>query len=201
MRTLIVIPTIHTEKDMGSLFGEQFKSADEIWGRIRSMIAELELPYADVRLYQDALPLCEKEPDVVKEIAARGSKNHQFLVELMEQGACLVGTENPYLLLEEYQLLQSALGGRAHGPDNRREDQSQRLLSDRDRFIAGRINATLLPGEIGLLFVGLAHSVEPFLNADILVRRLLPSLRDRQAKTEPTGEPGPGRPVAHLHDN
>ena len=75
------------------------------------MIAELALPYTNVRLYQDALPLCEKEADIVKEIAARGSKNHQFLVELMEQGARLVGTEDPHLLLQEYQFLQGALGG------------------------------------------------------------------------------------------
>jgi hypothetical protein len=185
MRTLIVIPVVHAERDMGSLFGDQFRSADQVWSGIRSMIAELALPYTDVRLYQDALPLCEKETDLVREIAAGGSKNHQFLVELMEQGARLVGTEDPHLLLQEYQLLQGVLGGGKQGPESRREDQRQRLRSNRDRFIAGRINATLSAGEIGLLFLGAAHSVEQFLDADILVRRLLPSLRDRQGKVEP----------------
>ena len=199
MRTLIVIPIIHTEKDMGSLFGDQPRSADEIWSGIRRMIAELDLPYASVRLYQDALPLCEKEPDIVKEIAARGSRNHQFLVELMEQGARLVGTEDPHLLLQEYQFLQGALGGGKQGPEIQREDESRRLLAGRDRFIAGRINATLSTGEIGLLFLGPAHSVEPFLDADILARRLLPSFQDRQAKAEPTGELRPMQPIAHLH--
>ena len=200
MRTLIVIPIIDSERDLGWLFGERFRSVDEVWSGIRSMIAELALPYANVRLYQDALPLCEKERDIVREIAARGSTNHQFLVELMERGARLVGTEDPHLLLQEYQFLQGALGGGKQNPEYHREDQSQELLSDRDRFIAGRINATLSAGEIGLLFLGLAHSVEPHLDADILVRRLLPSLRDRQAKAEPNAECPPLNPIAHLHD-
>ena len=194
MRTLIVIPIIHTEKDIGSLLGAQPRSVDEVWSGISRMIAELELPYANVRLYQDALPLCEKETDIVREIAARGSKNHQFLVELMEQGAQLVGTEDPHLLLQEYQDLQGALGGGKQGTENQREEQRQRLLSGRDRFIAGRINATLSAGETGLLFLGLGHSVEPFLDADILTRRLLPSVRDRQAKAERTAERRPLRP-------
>jgi hypothetical protein len=186
MRTLIVIPIIHTEEDMGLVFGGQPRSPDEVWNGIRGMIAELALPYANVRLYQDALPLCEKEADIVKEIAAGGSKNHQFLVDLMNHGARLVGTEDPHLLLQEYQFLQGALGGGKQGLENQRNDQSRKLLCDRDRFIAGRINATLSAGEIGMLFLGPAHSVEPFLDADILVRRLLPSLRDRQAKAELT---------------
>jgi hypothetical protein len=200
MRTLIVIPIIHTEKEMKSLFGERIQSVEQFWGGVRSMIAELGLPYANVRLYQDALPLCEKAPDIVKEIAAGGSRNHLLLLDLMEQGARLAGTEDPDLLLEEYQLLQDALGGGKQGADDAREGQRQRLLCDRDRFIAGRISATLSAGEIGLLFLGPTHSVEPFLDADILVRRLLPSPPDRQAKAEPAGEPGSGRPVAHLHE-
>ena len=200
MRTLIVIPIIHTEQDMGSLlerikqdyvtryghekWTEHLKSIDEVWSGIRQMIAALELPYASVRLYQDGLPLCGKEADIVKDVAARGGRNHQLLVELMEQGARLMGTEDPDLLLQEYQFHQDALGGGEQGHENQREDQSRKLLSKRDRFMAGRVNATLSAGEIGLLFVGMAHSVEPLLDADILVRHLLPSLRERQAKAE-----------------
>ena len=200
MRTLIVIPIIHTEQDMGSLleqvkqeyvtryghekWTEHLKSIDEVWRGIRQMIAALKLPHASVRLYQDGLPHCEKEADIVKEVAARGSKNHQLLVELIEQGARLMGTEDPDLLLQEYQFLQGTLGSAKKAHENQREDQSRRLLAERERFIAGRINATLSAGEIGLLFLGLAHSVEPLLDADILVRHLLPSLREKQAKAE-----------------
>lgn len=191
MRILIVIPIIHTEQDMGSLleqtkqayvaryghekWAEHLKSIDQVWGGIRQMIAALELPHAMVRLYQDGLPLCGKEEDIVKEVAAQGSQNHQILVELMAQGAQLMGTEDPPLLLQEYQFHQGALGGGKQGHENQRQEQSRRLLAQRDRFIAGRINATLAAGEIGLLFVGMAHSVEPLLDVDILTRHLLPS--------------------------
>jgi hypothetical protein len=188
MRTLVVIPIVQAQNELGSLLGDQFRSADHVWSGIRSMIAKLALPYSSVCLYQDSLPLCEKEPDIVKEAAARGSRNHQFLVELMEQGARLVGTEDPHLLLSEYRLLEGGLGSGRENPENRREDQRQRLLSDRDRFIAGRINATLPAGETGLLFLGPAHSVDPFLDADILVRHLLPSFPDRQMQAELTAE-------------
>lgn len=199
MRTLIVIPIIHTEQDMGSLLGqikqeyvsryghekwsEHLKSIDAVWSGIRQMLAALELPYASVRLYQDGLPLCGKELDIVKDVAAQGSKNHQLLVELVEQGARLMGTEDPRLLLQEYQFHRSALGGGSPGEGAQREQQSRRLLSERDRFIAERIHTTLAAGEIGLLFMGLAHSVEPLLNADILVRHLLPSLGEKQGKS------------------
>ncbi|MDO8742686.1 MAG: hypothetical protein Q7J45_04120 [bacterium] len=200
MRTLIVIPIIHTEQDMGSLreeikqeyvtrygdekWTEHLESINQVWNGIRQMIAALELPYAFVRLYQDGLPLCGKEADIVKEVAAQGSQNHQLLVELMAQGAQLMGTEDPPLLLREYQFHQSALGGGKQGHENQQEEQSRGLLAQRDRFIAGRINATLLAGEVGLLFVGMAHSVEPLLDEDILTRHLLPSLRERQVNTK-----------------
>lgn len=199
MRILIVIPIIHTEQDMGSLleqtkqayvtryghekWTEHLKSIDDVWSGIRQMVAALELPYARVHLYQDGLPLCGKEEEIVKEVAAQGSQNHQLLVELIAQGAQLMGTEDPSLLLQEYQLHQSALGSGEQGHERQREDQSRRLLAERDRFIAGRINATLPAGEIGLLFVGMAHSVEPLLEGDILTRHLLPSLRERQVNT------------------
>ncbi len=201
MRTLIVIPIIHTEQDMGSLreqvkqeyvtrYGDEkwsahLESINTVWSGIRGVIAALNLPYASVLLYQDGLPQCDREADIVKDVAARGSKNHQFLLELMEQGARLIGTEDPNLLLEEYQFIQATLGARQdRNLENQRMEQSRILLDARDRFIAARINATLVAGEIGLLFLGLAHAVEPHLDADILVRHLLPSLRERQAKAQ-----------------
>ena len=198
MRTLIVIPIIHTEQDMGSLreqvrqefvarhgqekWVDHLKSIDEIWDGIRQMIAALELPRAGVRLYQDGLPQCNKEADIVRDVAARGSKNHQILTDLMQQGAQLMGTEDPQLLLQEYQYVQGTLGGKQNlAEENQQQEQSLRLLALRDRFIAARINDTLASGEIGLLFLGMAHAVEPLLDTNILVRHLLPSLRDQQA--------------------
>ncbi len=192
MRTLVIIPIIHTEQDMGSLLSEikreyvsryglaqwdsHLNSIAEIWDGIRRMILDFDLPYASVRLFQDGLPLCGKEAEIVRDVAARGSKNHQLLAELAGRGARLMGTEDPQLLLQEYQFLQGALRDmQSEEGEQRWKQQSQRLLADRDQFIAARINDTLLPNEIGLLFLGMAHQIEPMLSSDILVRHLLPA--------------------------
>jgi hypothetical protein len=198
MRTIIFIPIIHTEKDMGSLleqtkqayvsrYGtqkwvEHLKVIDGVWSAIRLTITEMALPDLLVRLYQDGLPVCGKEGDIVKDVAAHGSQNHQLLVDLMAHGSRLMGTEDPSLLLQEYQFHQSALDPITPGYEGQRLEQSRKLLAERDRYIAERINTTLLDGEVGLLFLGLAHSVGPLLNPDIVVQHLFPSISEKQEK-------------------
>jgi hypothetical protein len=51
---------------------------------------------------------------------------------------------------------------------------SAALLAQRDQFIARRINDTLKAGETGILFLGLLHAVERYLDRDIRVIRPLP---------------------------
>lgn len=198
MRILIVIPIIHTQQDMGSLleqtrhtyiarygsdkWAEHLESIDQVWRGIRQMLTALELPYISIRLYQDGLPLCGNEEDIVREIAARGSQNHQLLLELITQGARLMGTEDPELLLEEYRLHKNVADN--EHCENPNEAQSQVVLTARDRYIAARINSTLIAGEIGLLFLGMAHKIEPLLDSDILVRYLLPSLLEKREKIQ-----------------
>lgn len=81
----------------------------------------------------------------------------------MRGGATLVGTESPALLLDEYKLLQSA---------ERTEAQATALLEARDRFIAGRIDATLDEERQGILFIGALHKVAAFLPPGIKVEYL-----------------------------
>jgi hypothetical protein len=191
MRTLILIPIIHTEHDLGSLlektkeqyvarydlakWTQHLEAIDGFWDGVHAVITALELPYASVRLYQDGLPVCGKEVEIVEDVAAQGSKNHQLLVQLMSQGCQLMGTEDSGLLLQEYRLHQAALG--LGDPDSVPTGQGANLLADRDKFIAARIDATLAVGEIGLLFLGMAHDVAPLLPANVFVRHLLPSLK------------------------
>jgi hypothetical protein len=192
MRVLISIPVIHTQQDMGSLLEqikrdyiakysqqkwvEHIKSVDQIWVGIEQLIAELDLIYGDVRLYQDGLPVCGKELEIVTDVAAAGSKNHQLLLALHTQGAQLVGTEDPQLLLQEYQFLQQTLDT-SLTPEQKSQlqEQSRKLLGARDKFIGERITETLAAGNIGILLIGMAHCIEPFLAADILVMHLLPT--------------------------
>jgi hypothetical protein len=48
----------------------------------------------------------------------------------------------------------------------------ERLMQDRDRFIAGMINETLKEGEVGVLFIGSYHDALRYLEADIGVEQV-----------------------------
>ncbi len=199
MRLLILVPIIHTEQDMGS-FSEQVKQAyvekyglvkweqhleviNGLWSAIDQLIDQLieglALPYASIRLYQDGLPECGREEELVKEIAGRGSKNHQLLLDLMQKGATLMGTESPALLRQELTLLRAGLAA-PPAPEQADPapaiDEGRKLLAERDHYIAQRINDTLCADEIGFLFLGMAHSIKALLPPDIQLKHLLPSL-------------------------
>jgi hypothetical protein len=153
-------------------------------------IAQIDLVYERVRLYQDGLPACGKEERIVRDLAQAGSLNHQLLLELMGRGALLTGTESAELLIEEYNLARQALVGgkrpRSHGAQL--QALSRQLLARRDRIIADRIAHTLEPGGTGLVFLGLMHSLDGLMPADIQVTRWEPNLRAPR-----TGAPTAGK--------
>lgn len=200
MRTVIYIPIIHTQADMGALSGairrltieklgqqeweRNVRAIDQLWTGIRETIEEWDLPYPRVRLYQDGLPNCGREVQIVTDLADTGSPNHQLLLYLMEKGAVLMGTESPDLLLEEYQLIQRVLDARDPGEaeqvEARQEALSHSLLERRDRYISERINETLCEGETGIVFLGMLHSLEGRLARDI--RLSYPLLRPAPPK-------------------
>ena len=120
VKRVIHIPVIHNFADLGSLaesvrthylqhFGpavwqQRERAVAELWKQIRGSIDALHLDFGQIRIYQDGLPLCGKEEQIVHELAGAGSLNHQLVLELMGKGAALVGTEDPQLLIREYQL-------------------------------------------------------------------------------------------------
>jgi hypothetical protein len=187
-RTLIFFPIVHTQADMGALQGsvtrETLKKVghtglarktaaiDQIWTDIEAAIDALALSFDRVRLYQDGLPVCGREAEIVTELARAGSRNHQLLLRLLAQGAVLMGTEEGGLLVQEYQLAKQSLATRpprAAAVTARRRAVSEALLQRRDQFIAQRINTTLKSGETGILFLGMLHSLERRLHPDVLV--------------------------------
>lgn len=103
---------------------------------------------------------------VVEEGARRGSRNYQVILTFLDRGAELRATEDAALLLREHASLSHA---KHQQPSSR---QREDLLKRRDAYIAQRINATLLAGEVGVLFIGAAHNVCPGLANDILVQRV-----------------------------
>jgi hypothetical protein len=146
---------------------------EEIWTKIEEVIASWSLPFEKVRLYQDGLPVCGKEVEIVTELAKAGSRNHRLLLRLREQGAMLMGTESAELLVQEYKLVKEVLAAgnsrRAAQLEARSQAVSQALLKRRDQAVAERINHTLRMGETGLLFLGMLHSTSPWLAKDIQV--------------------------------
>lgn len=206
MRMLIHIPILHTPADMGALAGaiqrlaieklgrreweQNIKAIDQLWVIIRETIVKMDLPYARVRLFQDGLPRCDREAQIVADLARAGSPNHQLLLFLMGKGAALTGTESADLLLEEYQLVQQLLNARGPGESERvqarQRSLSRSLLGKRDRYIAGRIDETLCQGETGILFLGMFHSLQEHLAKDIEVR--YPILSPAQLKQRKSRE-------------
>jgi hypothetical protein len=149
----------------------------DFWQAIETGMDNLCLDYATVRLYQDGLPVCGIEQKIVSDLAAQGIANYRILLKLMDRGATLEGTEDPELLRKEYGLIMSAIPGSADkaqaGPrGDARHAELSRLLEQRDLFIARRIDASLLDGETGILFLGALHSAVGKLPSTIRVMTL-----------------------------
>lgn len=188
-RILYYFPIVHSQSDMGAL-GESIRKVtmeklgarvwrqkvtlvERFWCNIEGAIDSLSLPYAHTRVYQDGLPVCDKEAEIISDIAKMGSPNHLLLVRLREKGATIMGTESADLLIEEHRLIKKVLEAgdakRAFQIESSQKAASDLLLKKRDSFIADRIAGTLQVGETGVLFLGMLHDLSCFLPADIQV--------------------------------
>lgn len=192
-RRLIYIPILHTQHDMGSLgaaaqgvytqklgkklWQHHVKAIDEMWAGIKKRIARLKLLYKKTHVYQDGLPVCGKEKEIVNHLAKQGSPNHLIIKWLMDRGVMVVGTEDPKLLLQEYNFLKQILKTQNNGQRKKivkaYEKAAPELLKKRDLFIRERIDKTLPRGGTGLLFVGLLHRIDEILPLDIRVSYLI----------------------------
>lgn len=169
----MIIPIIHTAADMMSLKSSIPRDEkDEVfalahWKKVfkyfrhrpRSLLRGL-------KVYQDGLP-DTSEDNLNKILAIAQTKNYDVLRWLRSKGAVIMGTESTHLLLEEYQLLAAMY----NPPDEEswaqatleRLSRRVQLLTERDSYIAKGIDSTLMPGEVGLLFIGLGHNIKPLL--------------------------------------
>ena len=198
-RKLIYLPIIHTARDMGtlgapirgmklSMLGRQGLKqnaavADKRWEDLERVVSNMPVPPGTVRVYQDGLPVCGHEREIVSELALAGNRNHGLLLKLQARGAMLMGTESPELLVEEYQLATAAFAsGAAARTELRQKQLRDMLLEKRDRYIGDRINRTLGAGESGILFMGMFHEVARYLDPDIAVVYPLGPPRARQRR-------------------
>ena len=184
-RRLIWVPIIHTPEDMGKLrasvrdrhigraghagWEAHVRAVGDFWKTVRRQVEGLDVAPSKLRLYQDALPVCGFEEQIVRELAEKGGANHRLLADLMAKGAILTGTESPHLLVEEYELNRQNLAGT---PKPDAAEKARTLLEARDQFIADRIAQTLRAGETGLIFLGMAHKLQGRLPEEIPLERL-----------------------------
>ena len=193
---MIYVPIIHSEVDLGTMAEEVRKrfegafgaeewtrrcaSVEAMWEGIRTKLLALPLVWKRTRLYQDALPICGREAEIVHELAAKGSRNHQLLAELMQRGATLMGTESAPLMVAEYRRMQDLMQPAQQRASDAAAAQMQRegdaLLKKRDTFVANRIDESLADGETGVLFLGLVHRVDEVLEGKFEIRHLIHSL-------------------------
>ena len=197
-RTLIYFPIMHSQADMGGLgeavkkmeiekigireWSRKVKVIEKYWSRIELCLGMLDFRYDRTRLYQDGLPVCGKEHEIVRELAEKGGHNHRLLQMLMDKGAMLMGTESPGLLKEEYELVKSAMRPVSGDPVEavrfkaEQREASGDILRRRDAFIANRVDETLYAGEAGVLFLGMFHHALELMPQDIRIIQPLPDM-------------------------
>ncbi|MGB8657706.1 MAG: hypothetical protein WCE90_07970 [Candidatus Zixiibacteriota bacterium] len=193
MKKLIYVPVIHTEADMGSVaeslkkeyvqryglkrWNEHIDTIRSMWLGIEQKIFALGLDYERTKVYQDGLPVCDRELDIASDLAEAGNENYKIVLELTRRGAKLLGTEDPQLLLEEYNYLKHLAQidnlEEKEKAIKEYEEKAADILERRDRYIADRITKTLKDRETGILFMGMRHRVDQKIPQEIGVSYLI----------------------------
>jgi hypothetical protein len=193
MRKLVAVRIVHAPSDMGSAsaglekagistlgrqrWQENQKKMESFWLELEKEVEDLGLDVEKLRIYQDGLPCAGALGErIVHETAAKGSRNYQIVQKLMDRGARIEATESVDLLRQEYGYIKALLEAKTdeerHGAEERYNQVKDKLLEERDLFIARAIDASLKEGETGLLFIGASHNVLPKIAGDIEVKCL-----------------------------
>lgn len=178
MRRLIYVPIIHTNLDFGSLAEnieersrvvtgdskwQQHKEVVDLYWQVIANFWKCQ-NVAGFKIFQDGMVVDGTVgKNIVKDLANKGSINHQIIEQLLEGGAELVQTEDPEPVKKEYRLIRelverkSTLG--SLWSFFRYKLQKDRLLKARDAYIRKRINQCLGEGETGICFLGAYHQL------------------------------------------
>ena len=190
-RTLLYVPIIHGDRDLGRIGAVVEKRSAEIcgkehwekhkkvvtrfWEAIEDYFKNLEV--VGLKIYQDGwIVEGELGRKIIEQGAAEGSCNYQIVLELIKRGGKIQKTEDVALLMKEYERILRLAQMRS--PWERATAQvvngfgEDLLLEKRDRFIASTINETLMTRETGVLFVGAFHDVRSHLPDDIAVEEV-----------------------------
>ena len=199
MRKLYLIPIIHMSADLGTLapamdkrgiveLGKDFwlrhkETVIRFWNSIAEFFDSLEVK--GFKIYQDGL-IADGEMGmrIVEEGVKEGSKNYQIISGLLKRGASLVRTEDLSLVKKEYDSLSKIVRSKSSGgkivASLRYKLVENKLLRERDNFIANRTDETLGDGETGILFIGAYHDVIPKLPQDIEIKEVKKAKKVRE---------------------
>lgn len=187
MRRLIFIPIVHTSADMGSMseglkkvgmskigrrkWLENQEKIKKFWDEVEHEIDALNLDCKHVRVYQDGLPVAGKTgAKIVNSAADKGSRNFQIIRKLIEKGATIEATESPELLKKEYEYIKAFVTAKFRREkkeaERKYDEVKEKLIEERDNFIAKIIDTTLKDNETGILFLGAHHNIKSKLPSD-----------------------------------
>jgi hypothetical protein len=120
------------------------------------------------------LPVSGHELRIVNELARAGSRNHQLLLRMRLRGATIMGDRSGRIAGAGVPTCQAAHHRPAREPGASAGEPAlaRALLERRNRYIGSRINSTLKTRETGIIFLGILHSLNGKLAADIEVSKL-----------------------------
>lgn len=191
---LIYVPILHTRRETAGIAhslgnsgapgltaaqapDDDNRAVQEMWAGIAAKLDDAHLPYAQVCIFQEAMPVCGMEKEIAESLAAQGSRNHRLVLELIGRGARLEGTEDPELLVQEYEYLTAFIVSGAERPARAvfedYQAKSAALMKKRDAFIAARIRNSVREGELPLVFMGIRHQLDKQLDGDFMITYLI----------------------------
>lgn len=207
MRKLYLVPIIHMTADMGSLASalNEYATArlgQKMWERHREIVSGFwdsitrffdSINVNDFKVYQDGLVANGEEGlKIVRQGVKEGSRNYEIVLSLLRRGAIIVKTEDIPLVKKEYSLITKIAQARSlHQKATvtlRYKLDREKILRQRDNFIATRIKETLKEGETGILFIGAYHDVVARLASEISVIQVKEVAKVKQYHRTLTGK-------------
>ncbi len=191
MKQLLYVPVIHEEADLGSVAAPAGKRSQEFFGKARwarhKEIVTLfwdrlsdyfsKIDSAGLLIFQDGLAAGgELGRRIIEEGAARGSRNYQIVLDLIRRGGEIQKTEDIEILKKELerilQCIQNDSSDKKDSIPAENRLEGDRIMEERDKFVAKTIGDTLKEGERGVLFMGAFHRVIGCLPEDMEIREV-----------------------------
>jgi hypothetical protein len=156
-RKLYFIPLIYYGEEAPEEYLERFT---RYWEQVEEQITELELKLGKVnRIYHELIPAGGKDgSEAIKEL---NDKSYKMIQTCLNKGAQLEAVEEGDLLTEFMDWSRCLLAGLQNQKVFTKVYESYTEVSKkRNEYIAGKINETLKPDEIGILLMRENHQVQ-----------------------------------------